>query len=295
MRVPRELPVVLAIDIGGTKVSAALVRDGEVLTHERLPTPARAGPDAVVSAAVTACQRVMTEAYPAPVALGAACAGVVRDGRVHALSQDLLPGWHGYPLVSQLEERLTLTATAVNDAQAAAYGEWRYGAGVGLGSLLFVTVSTGVGGGLVVDGTLWRGASGLAGHVGHMAGCEVERTASGTALARRAAEVGHPEADARMVINEAAAGSVWAQILVTEAAAALARMLADVKLLVDPAVAVLGGGVGLNPVFREAVVAQVKLGPEHLQMPVVPARLEALAGLVGAAALARSEWQKPPP
>lgn len=278
-------PVVLAVDVGGTKVAAALVKGAEVLAHAQLPTPAAAGPAAVVSAVLATTRGVIARHGQRPTSLGVACAGVVRDGRVHAISQDLLPGWHGYPLVAELEDRLQLPVTAVNDAQAAAYGEWRHGAGKGYDSLIFVTVSTGVGGGLVLGGRLWRGATGLAGHVGHMAAGQVERLASGTALARRAREAGHA-ANARQVIAEAVAGSPWAEPILNEAVAALARMLTDVKLLADPALAVLGGGVGLNPDFRQAVLAALEERPAHTPLELVPAQFGGMAGLVGAAALA---------
>jgi predicted NBD/HSP70 family sugar kinase len=151
--------------------------------------------------------------------------------------------------------------------------------------MIFVPVSTGVGGGLVLGGRLWPGATGLAGHVGHMAAGEVERLASGTALARRAREAGHA-ADARRVIAEAAAGSPWAERILNEAVAALVRMLADVKLLAVPALAVLGGGVGLNPDFRRAVLAAMAGSPAHTRLDLVSAQLGGMAGLVGAAALA---------
>ena len=286
---------VLALDIGGTKVAAAHVRGGEVLSSEFLPTPATAGPEAVLAAAEQAASSVLATTSVQPITLGVACAGVVQAGEVHAMSPELLPGWHGFPLVAALEERLHLPVVAANDAQAAAYGEWRHGAGQGLQSIVFVTVSTGVGGGLVLNGRLWRGATGLAGHVGHMAGREVERLASGTALARRAAEAGRPGLGAREVIAAAAGGNGWAAQLVQDAASALARMFADVKLLVDPELVVMGGSVGLNEDFRGSVAAALAALPERLHIPVAPAGLGAMAGLVGAAALAVEELGHVPP
>lgn len=283
----------LALDIGGTKVSAALIRGGEVLMTEIAPTPASAGPESVVSAATGAARIVMAsaaaDASGTPVAVGVACAGVVQAGAVHAMSPDLLPGWHGFPLVATLEDHFRLPVAAANDAQAAAYGEWRYGAGQGLRSILFVTVSTGVGGGLVLDGQLWRGATGLAGHVGHMSGGEVERLASGTAIARRAAEAGHPRMGAREIITAAAEGNGWAASIVRDAAAALAHMLVDVKLLVDPELVVMGGSVGLNEGFGRAVDEAVSTCAERSRPRIRPAALGHMAGLVGAAALAAEE------
>lgn len=278
--------VVLAVDIGGSKVAVALVRGAEVLAQELGVTPATAGPDAVVAAVLAASRRVVAGAAELPVAVGVASAGVVAGGTVRAMSPELLPGWHDFPLVERLEAELDLPVVALNDAQAAAYGEWRHGAVRGHDSLLFVTVSTGVGGGLVLGGRLWQGATGLAGHVGHMAGGLLERTTSGTALARLAAEAGHPRMGAREVIAAAEAGVGWALALVVAAADALALALADVRVLVDPEVVVLGGGVGLNPGFRHAVHAAVARLEDRVRLPIVPAALGAAAGLVGAGAWA---------
>jgi len=276
-------PLVLAVDIGGSKVAVALVRGAEVLAQGLAQTPAADGPEAVVAEVVASGRRLLASSVLWPVAVGVACAGVVNEGQVRAMSPELLPGWVGFPLVARLEGEFGLPVTALNDAQAAAYGEWLYGAGRGRDSLLFVTVSTGVGGGLVLGGRLWRGATGLAGHIGHVAGGALEQLASGTALARRAAEEGFAGLGAREVIAEAGAGAVWAQRLLAEAASAVAGALADVKVLVDPEVVLLGGGVGLNPAFRWAVVAAVEREDERLRVEVVPAKLGAAAGLVGAA------------
>ena len=291
MAVPQPLtyPLVLAVDIGGSKIAVALVRGAEVVTQELAPTPAAAGPEAVVATVAAAGRRLVAGSLTPPLAVGVACAGIVNQGRVRAMSPELLPGWHDFPLVARLEAEFGLPVAALNDAQAAAYGEWLHGAGRGRDSLLFVTVSTGVGGGLILGGRLWQGATGLAGHIGHVAGGELERLASGTAVARRAAEAGFAGFGAREVIAEADAGAGWALRLLVEAAAALARALADVKALVDPDVVVLGGGVGLNRGFRRSVVAAVAQSDERLRMEVVAAALGAAAGLVGAGSWATSD------
>lgn len=285
---------VLALDVGGSKLAAALVRGAKVLDTELTPTPARSGPEAVVEALVGAARRLLERGQaPAPAVIGVASAGLVVDGRVRALSPDLLPGWNGFPLAERLEAAFFgLPAHALNDAQAAAYGEARHGAGRGRGSSLFVTVSTGVGGGLVLADTLWRGAGGMAGHVGHLGGRALERVASGTALAERAARLGHA-VDARAVVAAAEAGEEWAVGLVTDAATALVSALVDVKYLVDPEVIVLGGGVGLNPAFGRAVQLAFEGVAESLRTPVVPAALGAAAGLVGAAAWALERRSMP--
>lgn len=282
---------VLAVDIGGTKVAVAVVRAGQVIAHEVAATPAAAGPEAVVTT-VVGCAARLAAAASLPENVGVACAGIVSEGRVRAMSPELLPGWHDFPLAMRLTASLRALIEAprvaiLNDAQAAALGEQAHGAGRGRDSLLFVTVSTGVGGGLIVNGRVWRGATGLAGHIGHMRGRELENIASGTALARRAAELGHA-VDARQVIDSAQAGAEWARGLLTDAATALARALADVRVLLDPEVVVLGGGVGLNDGFRDALEQEIRRLPDSNRLVVVPARLGTAAGLIGAATWAES-------
>lgn len=279
---------VLAMDIGGTKTAVALVRGAEVLRWEVVATRAAEGPDAVTASAAAAARRLLGASEEPPSALGVACAGVVTRGRVQAMSVDLMPGWHDFPLATRLEGALGLRVVALNDAQAAAFGEAVHGAGRGRGSVLFVTVSTGVGGGLVIDGRLWRGATGLAGHVGHVRGGLLERVASGTALARRARERGH-DVGAREVIAAAGAGEAWATELLGDATRALWELLLDVKMLIDPELVVIGGGVGLNPGFQRALAAELDAAGSAQRIAVVPALLGADAGLVGAAAWALRE------
>lgn len=275
---------ILAFDIGGTKLAAGLVVRGVIAAQATAPTPATAGPDAVVGELIALGRRLLTPGVEVQ-AIGVASAGLVTAGRVRALSPDLLPGWHGYPLAASLSHAFSLPVHALNDAQAAAYGEALHGAARGRRSSLFVTVSTGVGGGLVVDDELWQGASGMAGHIGHVRGRYLEQVTSGTAIARRAAALGRA-ADARAVTAAAAAGEAWAEELVATAAAALVEVLVDVRYLVDPEVVVLGGGVGLDPTFRAAALAAMGSVEESLRLELLPAELGAAAGLVGAAAWA---------
>jgi len=288
---------VLAVDIGGSKCAAALVDGATVLAQRRVATPTADGPEAVADAVAALAREVLARARAAPTALGIACAGQVREGRAWALSPELLPGWHGFAIERALRERLDLPTHALNDGHAAALGEARHGAGRGRPSMLFVTVSTGIGGGLVLGDRLWPGRLGVAGHLGYVCADPdgpiaaigrpgvLESVASGTALARRAAAAGQP-ADARAVIEAADAGEPWAEDLIGAAVAALARALVDVQTVVAPDVVVLGGGVGLNPSFRRRLIAALAAAPETLRPEVVAAALGDSAGLVGAAAWA---------
>lgn len=286
----------LAIDIGGSKCAVAVVQGGVLRARRRTKTPADEGPEAVVASVTRLALEAIAEAQTTPAALGIACAGLVRDGRVWALSPDLLPGWNGFAIERELAERLDLPAHALNDGHAAALGEARHGAGRDRASTLFVTVSTGIGGGLVLDNRLWRGRLGVAGHLGYVcvdpAGPVgsigrpgvLESLASGTALARRAAALGQP-VDARAVIEAAEAGAPWAAELVSSAVAALARVLTDIQTVLAPDVVAIGGGVGLNTAFRRRLIDSLASAPTTLRPEVVAAELGDAAGLVGA-----GEW-----
>ena len=162
---------VLAIDIGGTKLAAGVVTsDGHVLAEERAPTgvPDRPGDgEALWSRLERLCRDALTEATSAVDGIGCGCGGPMRypDGIVSPLH---IPAWRDFPLRARLTATFDHPAVVDNDAKAMALGEWWLGAGRGKRNLLGMVVSTGVGGGLILDGRLVHGAHGHAGHVGHV-------------------------------------------------------------------------------------------------------------------------------
>ncbi|EYD74968.1 ROK family protein [Rubellimicrobium mesophilum DSM 19309] len=277
----------LALDIGGTKILAALVRGAEVLAEVRVPTDPSAGPEGWLARA---------EEAVAPWAgryawTGAAVTGLVDGGRWSALNPGILPIPDGYPLMERLSARLGGPAAAFNDAQAAAWGEHRFGAGQGA-DMVFLTLSTGIGGGIVLGGRLLLGRGSLAGHFGVTAPVLAEHPAhiedgiAGRWIAGEAARVGHP-VDAEGVFAAAQAGEGWAETIVMKSARRAARLLANIQLMLAPARIVLGGGIGLAPGQIERL--RELLGPlPPLRRPcLVPAALGARAGVIGAADLAR--------
>src|SRR5690606_18728127 len=172
-------------DIGGTKALAALVRGAEILEQRVLPTP-----QAVASAAWFDAIASLTDGWEGRFnRAGAAVTGLVHDGHWSALNPQTLDIPAGTPLVAELQARLHCKVIARNDAQAAAWGEYRHGAGKGR-DLAFVTVSSGIGGGLVLGGRLIEGARGLTGSLGQVqgasGGARLEEQASGFALAASA-------------------------------------------------------------------------------------------------------------
>jgi N-acetylmannosamine-6-phosphate 2-epimerase/N-acetylmannosamine kinase len=279
----RRAKPVLALDIGGTKLAAALVRDGVVLERRQVPTP----PQVASGAWFARLADLLVDWRGTYAAAGAAVTGVVVDGLWSALNPAVLPIPDRTPIAARLGDLLDRPVRVTNDAQAAAWGEYRRGAGRGR-DMVFVTVSTGIGGGAVLGGRLVTGARGLAGSLGQMttaSGAPLEACASGTALAAAAAALGHP-ADTRHLFAAAAAGEAWATAIVVAAASAVAAGLVDLQRLFDPEVIVVGGGIGLLDAFRDPVAARLADVDARLRPAVVPAALGADAGLVGIADLA---------
>ncbi len=279
----------LAVDVGGTKILAALVEGDRVLDERRVPTPVGSGADAWMDA-IAAAASDWRGAYRIA---GVAVTGVVRNGRWSALNPGVLPVPDGYPLVDQIAARLGVPVEAANDAQAAAWGEYRFGAGLGR-DLLFLTVSTGIGGGLVLGGRLVRGRGGIAGNVGQIpteadgGTVRLEDLASGSALTRLAAEAGL-SADAAAVTAAALAGDPVAGALLDRAIAPLALAIRGLQLTLDPDVFVVGGGLGLAPGYLDRLRAALADLPDTLRPDVRAAALGARAGVVGIADLVLNE------
>jgi glucokinase len=246
---------VLAIDIGGTKMAAALVDGvGRVLAFARTGTPAEADAehlfDALAGAVAEARQAGEAKGLPPPSACGVGTGGPMTSGGA-TVSPVNIHGWRGFPLRSRIEELTGLPTFIDNDAKALALGEGWIGAAAGERDFLAMVVSTGVGGGIVLDGQLLDGADGNAGHIGHvnvvpeghLCGCGargcLEAEASGTAIARI---TGRPPAEASPEI-------------VTFTGTLVGRAVASVANLLDLQLAVVAGSVALGfgePFFAAA-------------------------------------------
>lgn len=239
---------VLAVDVGGTKIAAGIVDEsGALLRSATSPTPREPDPEGVFAALTSAVAQVAPEGVEA---LGVGSAGPMTAGGA-TVSPVNIPAWRGFPLLARLEQEYGLRTVVDNDAKALALGEGWKGAGRGVDSFLAMVVSTGVGGGLVVDGRLLDGASGNAGHVGHVVvvpggarcgcgsrGC-LEAEISGTAVGRR---LGGPAAGAGP--DE-----------VARAGRLLGEGLASVTNLLDLSLVLVGGSVALGfgaPFFAAA-------------------------------------------
>ena len=286
---------VLAIDIGGTKIALAQVAGGCVRERRQIPTP-RTGKGTDLIAAVVR----EIEAFASVRRIAIATTGMVDEGRLTALNPHTLPIENGFPLAATMERATGIRPFVVNDAQAAAWGEYRYGAGRNCRAFAFVTVSTGIGAGLVVDGRLVIGQHGLAGHLGHVVadrsgsscgcgrhGC-LETLASGSALARRGSEMYGHSITTPDLFAKAGDGDAAASALLEDAAAHLAAAFGDLVAVCDVERIALGGGVGLADSFIDRVRNAMVDLPPVFQRELLKATGGADAGLLGAANLANT-------
>ncbi|GAA2097014.1 ROK family protein [Streptomyces albiaxialis] len=301
----------VGVDVGGTKIAAGLVSgDGTLLETLVRPTPAAEGPSAVLDAIAAAVRELGGRERAS--GLGIGTGGVVdRDRGVVLSANDLLPGWAGTRLADELRARLDLPVTADNDANVFALAEQTFGAGAGASSALYVSVGTGIGGGLAVGGRLLRGAHWTAGEFGHIAVPEaagrpcncgrtghLEAVASGPAIAARFAELtgGGRGGDLREVAELAASGNAAhaheARTALAEGAGALGRALGGLVNTVDPERVVIGGGVAsIGTPFWEPLTEAfaAELLPQPSGLRPLPAKLGPRAAVIGAAALLLEE------
>ncbi len=269
---------VLAIDIGGTKIAAALVTGDRVSGAVTFATDQAAGPDAWLA---TVAQHFAGGRISR---VAAAVSGLVDDGgHWSALNPATLNLPVSYPLTTTLERLFSAPALAANDAQAAAWGEYRYGAGERQ-DMVFLTVSTGVGGGVVLNGKPLLGLAGHFGQLGSSAGEPLENAISGRWIAAQARASGH-DTDAVGVFTAAASGEAWAEATVDASAQKVARLCADIQLTFDPRRTVIGGGIGLAPGFLQRLDAHLAGLAPRLRPTLAAARLGANAGMVGIADL----------
>ncbi|MFD5471654.1 ROK family protein [Streptomyces sp. NPDC127105] len=301
--------LVAALDIGGTKIAGALVDGrGGILVRAQRPTPAKEDGDTVMRAV----EEVLGELGASPLwgratALGIGSAGPV-DASAGTVSPVNVPGWRDYPLVERARAATGgLPVELIGDGVAITAAEHWQGAARGHDNALCMVVSTGVGGGLVLNGRLHPGPTGNSGHIGHISvdldgdpcpcgsrGC-VERLASGPNIARRALDQGWrpgPDGDtsAAAVAAAARAGDPVAVASFARAARALAAGIAATATLVEIDIAVIGGGVAkagdvLLAPLRRALTDYATLSFVR-RLTVAPAQTGTDAGLVGAAAAA---------
>lgn len=315
----------LAFDFGGTKLAAALVNitDGTFSNLIRLPAPAEEGADACLQAMVKAGTTILqTSAITRKeiLGIGISFGGIVSDDRHSVVTSMHVKDWNGYPLPEKIAGLFDMPAYMENDGNAAALGEWSFGAGKGTRDMLYVQISTGVGSGLILAGRLFRG-QGLAGEFGHMTidpagppcacgknGC-VESLTSGWAFKKFALEAFKNSAthsplyrlgsadpahvDARMLIQACQEGDELAASIVKRGFRALGLGICNAAALLDPQMIVLGGGITRNwevlfPVVN-ATMQQHLLPFARQRVRLAQSILDGTETLLGAAMLTSAQ------
>jgi glucokinase len=302
-------PVVLALDVGATRIKAALIApDGSRRAELRHPTGRSDGPAAVLRRVLDVAAEVAAAGGPGGVAAAggpaeivrggiAVCGAVGPDGLVTAVNL----GWDSEPLGRLAAERLGIPVTVLNDAHAGAIGEGGFGAARDLSDYLYVSLGTGIGAAIVKDGRVLSGAHGRAGELGHISvdprgrmcacgsrGC-LETFISAAALEARWLEVHGTPLPASMIIDQAigydpAASAIW-----DEGIKALAEGLLTAMSLMDPAAIVLGGGLsgaGARLIEPLAIAVKAESRPFHTDIPLRLASLGDWSGCAGAAVAA---------
>lgn len=310
--------VVAGIDIGGTKIAVAIADDdGRVLSMTRFPTRTERDPFDIIDEAVEKIQAMVREAEAALIGVGVGCGGPLSRERGVTVNPPHLPGWEEFPIVEHLEKRFGVPVNFDNDANAAALGEHEYGAGRGLRNLIYITISTGIGGGIIVGGEIVHGIGDGAGEIGHSCvqpdgvqclcgarGC-MEMLCSGTNIARRAKERLAQGAGSsmqrfadeagnittEMVVDAARGGDPLANEIWDETIRFLAIGINNIIVTLAPQAVILGGGVStvgemlLVPLRRE-LAARVKILPVE-QVQILQAALGGDSGIYGALMLGR--------
>jgi glucokinase len=301
--------MVIGLDIGGTNMTGGLAAADGVLRKKVRRSTDRAGGAAAGLALMTEiAERLLDEARALNgrvEGVGVGFGGPVDFERGEVVLSHHVQGWEGVRLRAALEERLGLPVVLDNDANAGTLGEWRFGAGRGFDDLLYVNIGTGIGGGIVAGGRLVRGASNLAGEIGHTIvvaggplctcgkrGC-LEACASGDALARRGCEALCEAVTGKELFALAAAGRSGAREVIEGVVEDLAHGLGTAVSLLNPAAVIIGGGLSeapdalfLGPLRRALPRYCLEAAARSLRVEAAELRYD--AGVMGAVALALS-------
>lgn len=289
----------LGVDIGGTKVLAGVVIDGRIVARTRRPTGSSAED---IELAIVEAIKELAATYPIA-SVGIAAAGFISSDRSTILNSPNIPSWNGVNLAAPIADAIGMPVFLENDANAAAWGEYRFGSASDVNDFLMVTVGTGIGGGIIIGGQMSRGGFGIGAEIGHMClvpdgrecgcgqrGC-FEQYASGSALVRSVRERGGPSLSGAEITQAAQTGEDFAVAAFAEIGQWLGRGIASAAALLDPTVIVIGGGVGdagelLLAPTRQSFEAHLPATNVRPHARIVAASLGSDAGVIGAADLA---------
>ena len=313
---------VIGVDVGGTKVAAGIVdAQGKILAHSRTPMNPRGTAEegfAAVTSSIEALYAQDPAARTAIQRIGICAPGPLDPRTGIVINPPNVPCWRNFPLADEIAKRYSASVKVDNDANAAGFAEYLWGAGRGFRNVFYTCIGTGIGTGIILDGKIFHGRTGSAAEGGHVTidfngplcncgkkGC-IEVLASGTAIARRARAklAGSPDRGAKlfslaggnaesvkseMVGKAAEAGDPLAQEILDQTIEYLAIWLGNIVDLLEPEVMILGGGVAemLRPHFGE-IQNRMKdwcVNSRYLEIPLVPAFYGENAGIAGGAAL----------
>jgi len=291
--------MIIGIDLGGTKILTSLADpEGRIISIVRIDTQAKLGPEKVIgniinSISLAAKQAKIPLSRISKIGIGAP--GPIL-GQAIVVSPPNLPGWQNVNIKSILQRELKKKIYVENDANAAAFGEFSFGAGKGFKNLVYITLSTGIGGGIIIDGKVYTGSIGTAGEIGHMVidpdgpkcgcgnrGC-LESLAAGPAIAKMAGQKNALEAELA-----ARRGNKKAKNAIEKAAKYIGIGIANLNNILNPDIFVIGGGVSnmgrllLDPVKHWA--KQYSMDASRKSLIIVPAKLKNNAGVMGAIAI----------
>ncbi|RTZ18015.1 ROK family protein [Vibrio aquaticus] len=279
----------LAIDIGGTKIALGIVENDELIERVQIPTPQAESADQFAQAILASAAQWLANVDN----IGVSTTGLVTKEGISAINPDTLAFPSPFPLGQVLETLTNKPVSMLNDAQAASWYEF-IKLDTAVKNMAFITVSTGVGGGIIIGGKLHSGQSGLAGHVGHISidsqgpicgcgqtGC-VEAIASGTAI-KKASDAEFTSPINNIELFEQADVNPKAETIILRSADAIATLCCTLKATLDLDVVVLGGGVGLARGYLDRVKIAIQSRPDAFQVPVIEAVGNYDACLLGAA------------
>jgi glucokinase len=287
----------IGLDIGKTKVSSAIVTEnGEILLKAQLPTELEKGGPAIIDQSRELIKRMLLHCSRRPNGLGIGSSGVVDSEEGVLISSGSIPMWHNIRIKRSFESEFKLPVAVDNDVNVAALGEHFFGAGQGVNTSVFVTISTGVGFCTIKEGKIWRGTHSLAGQVGYLPifrrGKTVNYMFSGKGIAERATQALQRQTSTAEAFKLASIGNIEARKIIDEATESAALTIAWIQNTIDPDLFIVGGGVALN---EATFLKTIRLKAEQFlqkymkQLPsginVSPAKLGVEAGLIGSVAL----------
>lgn len=280
----------LALDIGGTKIAAAIVKNGEVEQRQQIHTPR----ENVVEGMHQALAQLLVEYEGKFDYVAVASTGIINDGVLTALNPKNLGGLNQFPLKESIAKHTDKPIGLLNDAQAATYAEYQLQDSERVSNFVFITVSTGVGGGVILNQQLQTGPNGIAGHIGHtladpngpVCGCGrrgcVEAIAAGRAIEAESSQWDEP-CEPKEVFERFRKNDEKATALVERSARAIANLIADLVIGLDVQKVVLGGSVGLAEGYLPLVERCLQEIPAVYRCEIESAKFGQDAGLIGVA------------